>query len=77
MGSGKQFGYSLEAIPSYGDLMTLEDFKDNCNSGGFIDYDGYGHYATATQMSNLIVRPSDVKKKKLREDFTHVVWFNR
>ena len=27
------------------DVYPMGDFINNCNSGGFIDYDGFGHYA--------------------------------
>lgn len=67
----------MEPIPDYGDLMTLEEFIDSCECGGFIDYDGDGYYSTGTEMSTLEISPSDVIAKKFRKDFTHVVWFNR
>ena len=68
-----------EDIPEYGDLMTLEHFKDCCDAGGFIDYDGSGNYALKDKMSNKSVSPSDIKKGRYRdkEEFTHIVWFNR
>lgn len=50
----------LEKIPDYGHHMTLEHFIECCMDGGFIDYDGYGKYATATQMSNKSVYPSEI-----------------
>lgn len=66
-------------IPKYGDLMTLEEFIDNVECGGFIDYDGWGKYATSDKMSNKTIRPSNVKSNRLltNDEFTHVVWFNR
>lgn len=67
----------MEPIPSYGDHMTMEHFVNCCQVGGFIDYDGSGQYATATEMSDIIVEPSDIKSGVYRKDFTHVVWFNR
>ena len=57
--------------------MPIEHFIECVNSGGFIDYDGSGNYATATQMSNITITPSRVKAGMIRKDFTHVVWFNR
>ena len=69
--------YSMREIPKYGDLMTLNEFKESCEDALFIDYDGSGKYATKTQMSTIPVYPSDVTKGILREDFTHVVWFNK
>lgn len=57
--------------------MTLEDFKESCESGAFIDYDGFGYYATAKKMTHKIILPSDVKKGRCKSEYTHVVWFNR
>lgn len=67
----------MEPIPTYGDHMTMKDFVDCCKSGGFIDYDGSGVYATATEMSDIGIEPSEVMSGSYRKDFTHVVWFNK
>jgi len=67
----------MEAIPKYGDHMTLKDFIKNVKSGGFIDYDGSGNYATETQMSDITIYPSDINSGVYRKDFSHIVWFNR
>ena len=64
-------------IPDYGDHMTMVDFLECCECGGFIDYDGSGCYATAEQKTNIGVIPSDVAKCKLDPRWTHVVWFNK
>ena len=61
----------------HGAYMTMQDFVECCQSGGFIDYDGYGYYATATKMLSKVVVPSDVSRKCVDMRFTHVVWFNR
>jgi hypothetical protein len=68
-----------EPLPTYGNLYTLEEFMENCRNGGFIDYDGFGNFATAKEMYNKEVYPSDVLKKnfKPQPEFTHVMWFNR
>jgi hypothetical protein len=63
----------FQPLPYYGTLMTLAEFEAH----GFIDYDGFGNYATENQMSNKTVYPSDVKKEKLDRSFSHVMWFNR
>ena len=69
----------LEPIPEYGDKMTLVEFQDAVDHGLFIDYDGFGCYATDTAMSQIEVRPSDVKghTDPRATGFTYVVWFNR
>lgn len=70
--------YRLEDdIPSYGDLMTLQKFVSSCKGGGFCNSDGWGNYATKDKMSDIEVYPSDIIAGVYREDFTHVVWFNR
>ena len=67
----------MPSISKYGDHMTLNDFIENVKSGGFIDYDGSGNYATETQMSNITIYPSDITAGVYRKDFTHVLWFNK
>ena len=64
-------------ISDFGDIMTLEHFKENVECGGFIDYDGYGHYVKDGKESNIEIYPSDVKAGKVRENFDTIVWFNR
>ena len=63
-------------ISDYGDLMTLDDFQEMVDCGGFIDYDGYGNYVLNGKESNFITWPS---KFKINRDnrFTHIIWFNR
>lgn len=58
------------------DVYTVEEFKDICKAGGFIDYDGYG-YPVKDSMSNpsIVIMPS--KLHEIPEDATHIVWFNR
>lgn len=61
-------------------VITLEAFLEAVQAGAFIDYDGFGYYADAVQgllYPQVVVVPSDVKKGKLRTEFSHVVWFNR
>lgn len=69
--------FELEAHRGIGDLMTIEEFADCCHSGGFIDYDGSGNYATEDKESNISIYPSDIIADKYRKDFTHVVWYNK
>jgi len=61
----------------YGDLMSLEEFIDCCQTGCFIDYDGHGYYATATHESDIEVVPSDIVKGNILTKFSHVKWYNR
>jgi len=64
-------------LPEYGDHMTIEKFRECVAYGGFIDYDGSGNFATATQMSNFEVSPSAFPSMEVPKWATHVVWFNR
>lgn len=70
---------TLNPVPDYGDLMTLEDFEANCRCGGFIDYNGTGYYATPTHFDrSKPARPSDISAGCIdRSFFTHVIWFNK
>lgn len=64
-------------LPDYGDHMLIADFVAACRSGTFIDYDGYGYYATQTQESDKLIRPSEVMKGHIDWSFSHVMWYNR
>ena len=69
--------FTMGSHKDYGDLFLMKDWVDCCRRGGFIDYDGFGHYSTLTEESSFEVYPSDVKANKVRKDFTHVMWYNR
>ncbi len=79
---------NLEPHPNYGDLMTIDEFKKAVEDGMFIDFDGYGNWATKTEYelpSN--VKPSHFYKPvkvaghnliDLKPEWaTHILWFNR
>ena len=51
---------TMKDYDGIGDFMTIESFIACCECGGFIDYDGFGYYATETQQSDKVVRPSFV-----------------
>lgn len=68
----EQEGVFLKPLPPYGDHMTLASFQDT----GFRDFDGNGNYATATQITDLPARPSEVTQNPDTR-WTHVVWFNK
>lgn len=61
----------------YGDRMSLEHFVNCCESGGFINYDGFGRYIKGDEESDINVYPSDIKSGVYRKDFDEVMWFNR
>lgn len=64
-------------IPKYGNKLSLQEFIENVNIGVFIDSDGYGYYATDTQMTDIIVLPSMIINKNIDDRWSHIVWFNR
>jgi len=73
----KTMSVKLSPLPDYGDLMTLKEFIESCKDGMFIDYDGVGHYATETEMTDIEVYPSDITNGDIQYEWTHVCWFNR
>ena len=58
-------------------LMTINEFKSNCRYGAFMDTDGSGYYATDKEVSNIEASPSAFVKGIIREDFTHICWYNK
>lgn len=70
-------GRKGEPLPEYGDHRTLDMFIEDCESGMFTDDDGYGRYASATEMFSKTVCPSDILDARINREFTHVVWFNK
>ena len=58
-------------------LMAINEFKSNCRCGVFMDSDGVGYYATDKEVSNIEASPSAFVKGIIREDFTHVCWYNK
>jgi len=63
--------------PRLGDLMTLDEFINDVESGMFIDYDGFGCYATMDEETKIMVRPSDLKRGLIKKEYPLIVWFNR
>ena len=59
------------------DVMSLKDFIENVNNGGFIDYDGFGRYIRGNQESNIDIYPSDIRHDAIRDDFDTIIWFNK
>lgn len=70
---------TFKDIPDYGDKMTVKDWIDCVNSGGFIDYDGSGCLSTDKFRSDISISPSDVTFFKVEIPMwaTHVIWFNK
>ena len=60
-----------------GTLYTIEEFKEMALNGSLTDQDGSGLYATETSTSDVEIVPSDVVENLIREDFSHIMWFNK
>lgn len=67
-----------------GDLMTVKEFKECCECGGFLDYDGMGDLVKDGQ----IVTPKGAeglmpdwiypsKRNTIPDDVTHILWYNK
>jgi len=57
--------------------MTLEEFKTLCENGSFVDTDGFGEYVKDGKLTDISIIPSDVTTGKIRDDCTHVQWYNK
>lgn len=66
---------------SHGHLMTIEDWKECCDGGGFIDYDGNGELIDENYdfIENGFVKPSHHThlKKEFPKEAKYVMWYNR
>lgn len=60
-----------------GNKMLLKDFIENCECGGFIDYDGFGYYSKDGFASDIEIYPSDIDNNSIRKDFDEIIWYNR
>jgi hypothetical protein len=69
--------YELSELPDFGDVMPLKEFIECVKDGGFIDYDGYGHYVKDGKETDIIIHPSDVGYGAIRKEFDTIVWYNR
>jgi len=60
-----------------GDLYSLDEFRAMVDSNAFVDDDGIGYYATENSKSDVVIKPSDITEGIIRDDFSHVMWFNK
>lgn len=79
-------GYEFEPIEENDDVYTIEEFKQMCKSGAFIDSDGMADYVLdgekvlkplGFKSSSPWVYPSDFLNGNIDTSFTHVVWYNK
>ena len=58
------------------DVYTVEEFKDLCRSGAFVDYDGFGYPVKDSHADpRAWIQPSNLAD--IPKDATHIVWFSR
>ncbi len=70
---GREFeNFSTEKLPTYGDLMTLDEFFEMEDCGCFTSDDGQGYYATEDEMTNI-----SYKFDKFKYGFEYIMWFNK
>ena len=62
-------------------VIELDEFIKDCESGGFVDYDGFGYYSNSQteheDSDELRVRPSQIKEGIINRDYKYVHWYNR
>ena len=66
-----------------GYLMTVAEFKKDCDQGMFIDYDGHGDLVkngkivTKRNQDNYPQWISPSTRHTISEDVTHILWYNK
>jgi hypothetical protein len=61
------------------DIMTIEEFKECCESSCFTDYGGYGYFCDqdGSNKEGEMIYPSAFLAKDYETQKTHIIWFNR
>lgn len=59
------------------DIMSLEEFKDNVECGGFVDDDGSGYFILGGKETDIPAYPSDFKAGLDASRFDGVAWYNK
>lgn len=59
--------------PLWGDLFTLEQFKEDVASHCLTDYDGWGYYSDGIVYYKDLI----VNLRKINNKYSHVVWCNK
>lgn len=58
------------------DVMTVAEWKESCEIGAFIDYDGFGYAVKDGKAAqDFSMLPS--LQHLVPKDATHIVWYNR
>lgn len=57
--------------------ITMEEFRAGVECCAYTDDDGYGDFATATEVSDLPLYASKLATTEIPEWATHLVWYNK
>jgi len=58
------------------DVYTVEEFREQVETQGFVDYDGWGYPVKDSKADeSILVKPSRVDE--IPSDATHIVWYNQ
>lgn len=69
--------YKLKPHDDIGDYFPMEEFKMNCECGGFVDYDGSGVLCIGDQQTNIAIFPSAITSGADVSKFDGVMWYNK
>lgn len=69
--------YRLKPLDDIGDYLKIDEFKENCYCGGFIDYDGFGVLCIGDQQTNIEIYPSMIMHGVDLSKFDGVMWYNK
>lgn len=61
--------------PRIGDVMTVAHWREACEDGCFIDYDGFGSPMKDGKVARMTLYPS--QRHLVPLDATHIEWYNR
>lgn len=68
--------YGNAEHPDEDDVYTVEEFKQFCADGMFIDYDGFGEPVKDKLADpDIWIKPSQLHL--IPADATHIVWYNK
>lgn len=66
----------LNSEYDYGDLIPIREFIGCVREGGFMDGDGFGHWATETHHDDSDEIYPSMLIIGIPEGVTHMFWFN-
>lgn len=61
----------------FGDLMTVDEFKELAEQGTLIDFDGYGMQVVNRKVAKHLDNVYPSKAGSIDFEATHILWINR